>query len=244
MTKLAKKGRWAEARFMAISGRTLGPSKLDDGTGNVGMRLFKRLQEFALEITNSNLDQLCQPGLAEGETAFLKLQDIGISEENDQIIMIDTKRGLAQASLHFSEIEIDVIGIDSEWLNSNGNVSILQIATAKKVFILDLQQAFPSVQGGLSGLAKTVLGSPLKKSIRLSGWEKRPLSNSQLHYAALDAAVLIAIYNNECQEPPLSPSAESTEEPSWPLSMGSKGEQIERLDWKSHIRSCKINLTE
>ena len=287
---------------MAISGRTLGPSKLDDGTGNVGMRLFKRLQELALEITNSNLDQLCQPGLVEGETGFLKLQDIGISEENDQIIMIDTKRGLAQASLHFSEIEIDVIGIDSEWLNSNGNVSILQIATAKKVFIfdmknlfnavpveldkclqvvfhstsilklgyalhhdlrelsksygelqcfhyceapiLDLQQAFPSVQGGLSGLAKTVLGSPLKKSIRLSGWEKRPLSNSQLHYAALDAAVLIAIYNNECQEPPLSPSAESTEEPSWPLSMGSKGEQIERLDWKSHIRSCKINLTE
>ena len=78
-----------------------------------------------IERTNSNLDQLCQPGLVEGETGFLKLQDIGISEENDQIIMIDTKRGLAQARMHFSEIEMDVIGIDSEWLNSNGNVSIL-----------------------------------------------------------------------------------------------------------------------
>ena len=84
--------------------------------------------------------------------------------------------------------------------------------------ILDIQEASPSVQGGLSGLAKTVLGKALNKSVRLSGWEKRPLSNSQLHYAALDAAVLIAIYKKECKEPSISSSARNIgkhmEEPS------------------------------
>ena len=51
--------------------------------------------------------------------------------------MIDTKRAPAQVHLHFSEFEIDVIGIDSKWfLNINGKVFILQISTAKRVFIL------------------------------------------------------------------------------------------------------------
>ena len=98
----------------------------------------------------------------------MKLQDIGISEENDQIIMIDTKRGLAQASLHFSEIEIDVIGIDSEWLNSNGNVSILQIATAKNFFILDMINLFNAELVELNNCLQVVFHST---SILKSGYD-------------------------------------------------------------------------
>ena len=49
--------------------------------------------------------------------------------------MIDAKRGLAQARLHFS-------GIDYEWLNRNGNVSIVEIATTKNVFIFDMINLF------------------------------------------------------------------------------------------------------
>ena len=37
-----------------------------------------------------------------------------------------------------------MIGIDSEWLNSNGNVSILQISIAKNVFIFNMINLFNS----------------------------------------------------------------------------------------------------
>jgi hypothetical protein len=46
---------------------------------------------------------------------------------------------------------------------------------------------------GLSSLCVAVLGKPLDKSTRMSDWAARPLSDRQTHYAALDAAVLVAI---------------------------------------------------
>ena len=49
--------------------------------------------------------------------------------------------------------------------------------------------------GGLSTLAMTVLGLPLNKTMQLSDWEERPLSDSQIAYAACDAYVLLAIWN-------------------------------------------------
>ncbi|MCO5550496.1 hypothetical protein L7F22_003983 [Adiantum nelumboides] len=61
--------------------------------------------------------------------------------------------------------------------------------------VLDLQTAFGrQFKGGLSGLAKVFLGSSLNKQTRMSDWEMRPLSKKQLHYAALDAAVLLPIF--------------------------------------------------
>ncbi|KAJ7536869.1 hypothetical protein O6H91_12G086000 [Diphasiastrum complanatum] len=63
--------------------------------------------------------------------------------------------------------------------------------------ILDLQKVSGiGRKGGLSGLAKVSLGHNLDKSMRMSDWEKRPLSVNQLHYAALDAAVLLPIYKS------------------------------------------------
>ena len=210
----------------------------DDGNENFRTRFFQRLEELALELTNLKIFQLCEPVSVEGEANFLKLQDIGVSVENE-VIMIDTIKGLAQDFEHFSEDEVNVIGIYSEWVFGPRRVSISEIATAKKVFIfemvnlfnkepgaldlclkavfhstsilklgyalhsdlkhlsdsygelecfryceaptLDLQKVFPSVPGGLSDLAKTVLGSALNKSTRMSDWRERPLSNSQVH---------------------------------------------------------------
>ncbi|KAG8194560.1 hypothetical protein JTE90_013304 [Oedothorax gibbosus] len=48
---------------------------------------------------------------------------------------------------------------------------------------------------GLSKLCETVLGKPLNKEERLCDWEKRPLSETQLEYAALDAYCLLQIYD-------------------------------------------------
>ncbi|TYZ59519.1 hypothetical protein PybrP1_009421 [[Pythium] brassicae (nom. inval.)] len=45
----------------------------------------------------------------------------------------------------------------------------------------------------LTGISELYLGKPLDKRARLSDWERRPLTRAQLHYAALDAHVLVRI---------------------------------------------------
>ncbi|XP_035232251.1 exonuclease mut-7 homolog [Stegodyphus dumicola] len=48
---------------------------------------------------------------------------------------------------------------------------------------------------GLSKLCEIILGKPLNKEERLCDWEKRPLTDSQLEYAALDAYCLLQMYD-------------------------------------------------
>ncbi|KAG5244734.1 exonuclease mut [Salix suchowensis] len=60
--------------------------------------------------------------------------------------------------------------------------------------LLDVQNVFKEARGGLSGLAEKILGTGLNKTRRNSDWELRPLSQNQLEYAALDAAVLVHIF--------------------------------------------------
>ncbi|KAK9293341.1 hypothetical protein L1049_021333 [Liquidambar formosana] len=62
--------------------------------------------------------------------------------------------------------------------------------------LLDIQNVFREPRGGLSGLAKKILGAGLNKTRRNSNWEQRPLSQNQLEYAALDAAVLVHIFSH------------------------------------------------
>lgn len=54
----------------------------------------------------------------------------------------------------------------------------------------------PKEQGhkGLSELTRTLLGRPLNKNEQCSDWENRPLRQSQLKYAALDAFCLLQVY--------------------------------------------------
>ena len=53
-----------------------------------------------------------------------------------------------------------------------------------------------SVDGkGLSSLVKSLFGLPLDKRDQMSDWNKRPLTRDQFLYAALDAFVLVELYN-------------------------------------------------
>ncbi|XP_035224681.1 exonuclease mut-7 homolog isoform X2 [Stegodyphus dumicola] len=52
----------------------------------------------------------------------------------------------------------------------------------------------PPDSKGLSQLCYTILGKPLNKDEQFSNWERRPLRESQMTYAALDAYCLLMIY--------------------------------------------------
>uniref|UniRef100_A0A2P2QDE1 3'-5' exonuclease domain-containing protein n=1 Tax=Rhizophora mucronata TaxID=61149 RepID=A0A2P2QDE1_RHIMU len=85
--------------------------------------------------------------------------------------------------------------------------------------LLDIQKLSEDRQGGLSGLAKKILGVGLNKTRRNSNWEQRPLSWHQLEYAALDAAVLIHIFRHVSSHSQLAGVSEGHE----------------KIEWKSHI---------
>ncbi|XP_065784064.1 exonuclease mut-7 homolog isoform X4 [Muntiacus reevesi] len=64
----------------------------------------------------------------------------------------------------------------------------------------------PAVDGatgprGLSLLVQQVLGKPLDKTQQLSNWDRRPLGEEQLVYAAADAYCLLEVYWALCREP-------------------------------------------
>ncbi|WCJ43020.1 Polynucleotidyl transferase ribonuclease H-like superfamily protein [Euphorbia peplus] len=81
--------------------------------------------------------------------------------------------------------------------------------------LLDIQNLFKEVRGGLSGLAKELLGAGLNKTRRNSNWEERPLSRNQLEYAALDAVVLVHMFNHIRNHPNPATLSEGNEKIEW-----------------------------
>ncbi|XP_075628212.1 exonuclease mut-7 homolog isoform X8 [Balearica regulorum gibbericeps] len=76
----------------------------------------------------------------------------------------------------------------------------------RKVDVLSLEQSyedrgFRQPEKGLSLLVQHVLGKPLDKTEQLSNWEKRPLREEQILYAASDAYCLLEIYEKLCNDP-------------------------------------------
>ncbi|XP_075026298.1 exonuclease mut-7 homolog isoform X5 [Calonectris borealis] len=75
-----------------------------------------------------------------------------------------------------------------------------------KVDVLSPEQSyedrgFRQPEKGLSLLVQHVLGKPLDKTEQLSNWEKRPLREEQILYAASDAYCLLEIYEKLCKDP-------------------------------------------
>ena len=73
------------------------------------------------------------------------------------------------------------------------STSILDLETLKTKITNMLGLPQTSTRG-LSGLCESVLGLPLNKTDQISDWSRRPLRQSQISYAALDAFVCLEIY--------------------------------------------------
>nr|GMD47026.1 werner syndrome-like exonuclease [Ipomoea batatas] len=250
LVKLAEKGCWdiAEAR-----------TKND-------RQLLEYLVYLAMEAGYmEKVEELCNRYSLEGftntkeleasavQSHYLQLKELSIEE----VVWVDNVKSLQDATHQIEECK--VVGLDCEWKPNYekgslpNKVSIMQIASERKAYILDLiklyndvpdilddclvrilhsprilklgynfqcdvaqlarsygrlecfkhydmlldiQNVFKEPRGGLSGLAKKILGTGLNKTRRNSNWEQRPLTQYQLEYAALDAAVLIHIFRH------------------------------------------------
>lgn len=250
LRKLAEKGCWDVAEAKTHGDR----------------QLLEYLVYLAMEAGYSEkVDEFCE---RYSLTGFLNFKE---SEENpprtrylnfhelvaDDIVWVDDGDSLLNATCRIEECK--VIGVDCEWKpnyekgSKPNKVSIMQIASEKTAFIIDLltlsaaepdilnsclqrilhspsilklgynlqcdlkqlahsygkmecfkhyemlldiQNVFKERSGGLSGLSEKILGAGLNKTRRNSNWEQRPLSQNQMEYAALDAAVLVHIFRH------------------------------------------------
>ncbi|NXW08955.1 MUT7 Exonuclease, partial [Fregetta grallaria] len=87
---------------------------------------------------------------------------------------------------------------------AQGVVDLLTVD--KEVDVLSPEESykgrgFRQPEKGLSLLVQHVLGKPLDKTEQLSNWEKRPLREEQILYAASDAYCLLEIYEKLCKDP-------------------------------------------
>uniref|UniRef100_A0A7N0U816 3'-5' exonuclease domain-containing protein n=1 Tax=Kalanchoe fedtschenkoi TaxID=63787 RepID=A0A7N0U816_KALFE len=250
LKKLAEKGCWDVAEAKTNNDR----------------QLIEYLVYLAMEAGYAEkVDELCDKYSLEGfvktiapEACLLESQYLHLNELlSEDITWVDEVNGLLDATSYIEACK--VVGLDCEWKpnfvkgSKPNKVSIMQLASEKKVFIfdliklyddvpdtldsclvrilhsprilklgynfqcdikhlassygnlkcfrhyemlLDIQNVFKEPRGGLSGLAKKILGVGLNKTRRNSNWEQRPLGPNQLEYAALDAVVLIHIFSH------------------------------------------------
>ncbi|KAK6628797.1 hypothetical protein RUM43_002613 [Polyplax serrata] len=124
-----------------------------------------------------------------------KLLKLGFNVAGDLSILKNTLSKSHSLSIPLGFMENSFLDLDALWktLVRSYNFKFPYSSSAS---------SSSSSSGGLSTLIELCMGKTLDKSDRFSNWEQRPLRNSQIVYAALDAFCLLEAYNvivRECQ---------------------------------------------
>ncbi|KAK6915646.1 3'-5' exonuclease domain, partial [Dillenia turbinata] len=154
LKKLAEKGCWDIAELKA----------------NGNCQLIECLVYLAMEAGyTEKVDELCERYSLEGfvktkepvsQTRYLHLEELVVED----IIWVDEVNSLCSATSYIEGCT--VIGIDCEWKpnyikgSQPNKVSIMQIASEKKVFIFDLIKLFEDAPGDLDCCLIRILHSP------------------------------------------------------------------------------------
>ncbi|XP_069097516.1 exonuclease mut-7 homolog isoform X2 [Pleurodeles waltl] len=117
-------------------------------------------------------------------------------------------KSLAPAHFSFKDLNKDVKGM-LDLLAVHKMIQKCHSGRRESARTVDAMPELPSSsiggykqpEKGLSLLVQHVLGKPLDKTQQLSDWEKRPLREEQILYAACDAYCLLDVYGALCSDP-------------------------------------------
>ena len=111
-----------------------------------------------------------------------EIQHLKFYEHINQIL---TSKEILKVSFDFNNDKINLSNLNK--IFDNDYCKILD-------FVYYRSAILGQNKGGLKDLVLTIFGKSLCKSMVLSNWKERPLSDKQIKYAALDAFVVLQIY--------------------------------------------------
>ncbi|XP_056393709.1 exonuclease mut-7 homolog [Hyla sarda] len=174
------------------------------GKPNVSLiQLALKDEVFLLDVLHSSL---LQDGDSEGNSELVsfikdlfssnKVKKLGYGMVGDFQSLEATEARFRGLELHntvdLCEVHKQIQRNHSRPRASGGPVDVLEDAAGDSV---------RQPEKGLSLLVKDVLGKPLDKKEQLSNWDKRPLRENQIIYAAADAYCLLDVFETLCHNP-------------------------------------------
>ncbi|XP_053817975.1 exonuclease mut-7 homolog isoform X3 [Vidua chalybeata] len=159
------------------------------------------------EVFLLDLPQLLEQAEAEGEKEKLPhfiqmlysdatITKLGYGMSGDLSSLAATCSALKDTEKQMQGV-VDLLAVDKQlqWGKDSRKVDGLSPEHSHK------ERGVRQPEKGLSLLVQHVLGKPLDKTEQLSNWEKRPLREEQILYAASDAYCLLEIYERLCKDP-------------------------------------------
>ncbi|XP_073412176.1 exonuclease mut-7 homolog isoform X2 [Dendrobates tinctorius] len=175
------------------------------GKPNVSViQLAVKDEVFLLDVLQGNLLQSCDSGGSSELVTFMKdlfsstkIKKLGYGMVGDFQSLDATDAGFQGLELHnvvdLCEVHKQIQRNHSRPRGSSEPVDVLEDSSGT--------DSIRPPEKGLSLLVKDVLGKPLDKKEQLSNWDKRPLREDQIVYAASDAYCLLDVFETLCHTP-------------------------------------------
>lgn len=175
------------------------------GRPNVSLiQLAVKEEVFLLDVLHGNLLQSIDSGESPELVTFIKdlfssskIRKLGYGMVGDFQSLDATDAGFRGLELRnvvdLCEVHKQIQRNRSRPRVSSGPVDVLEDTLGN--------DCIRQPEKGLSLLVKDVLGKPLDKKDQLSNWDKRPLREDQIIYAAADAYCLLDVFETLCHTP-------------------------------------------